>query len=596
MGKRFSSLVDMQEWACSEHASKKWLGTKRGDHYEWIDYAAFAEQVDHCRAALAHLGVAAGDKVAAISNNRVEWAVGAYATYGRGAHYVPMYEAQQSKDWEYILRDSKAKVLLCSTTEIYERTLDFLETIDTLQHVICFDAPAEAEHGFTHQLELGAEDPVPSSQPKLDDVAGLIYTSGTTGNPKGVVLSHGNFISNVNAVQDVFPMTDDDVSCSFLPWAHSFGQTCELHVLLSRGAAIGLAESPQTLMDDFLLVRPTLLFAVPRIFNRIYDGLTKRMADEKPLVRWLFQRGLNVAARRRSTGGGLLVDLEYGLLDRLVFSKIKARFGGRLRYVFSGGAALSKEVAEFIDDIGIVVFEGYGLTETSPIATANTPEAQRLGTIGKPIPGVEIFICDEAGAVLPDETDGEIVVVGPNVMQGYHELPEATAAVIFDLDGKRAFRTGDMGRITSDGFVKITGRFKEQYKLENGKYVVPTPIEDRLKLSGFINQAFIYGDNRRFNVCLVVPDFPALARWAQEQGLEDTTPTALVADERAHSRVGEELARYGADLKGYERPRQWALLEDEFTVENGLLTPKMSVKRRKVIEHYAQEIEALYVE
>ncbi len=596
MGKRFSSLVDMQEWACTEHASKPLLGTKRGDRYEWIDYATFAEQVDHCRAALARLGVAAGDKVAVISNNRVEWAVGAYATYGRGANYVPMYEAQQSKDWEYILRDSGAKVLLCSTTEIYERTLEFLQTIDTLDHVICFDAPAEAKHGFTHHLKLGAKDPVPSSDPKLDDVAGLIYTSGTTGNPKGVVLSHGNFISNVNAVQDVFPMTDDDVSCSFLPWAHSFGQTCELHVLLSRGAAIGLAEGPQTLMDDFLLVRPTLLFAVPRIFNRIYDGLTKRMADEKPLVRWLFERGMKVAAKRRASGGGVLVDLEYGLLDRLVFSKIKARFGGRLRYVFSGGAALSKEVAEFIDDIGIVVFEGYGLTETSPIATANTPEAQRLGTIGKPIPGVEIFICDEQGAVLPDETDGEIVVVGPNVMQGYHGIPEATAAVIFDLDGKRAFRTGDMGRITSHGFVKITGRFKEQYKLENGKYVVPTPIEDRLKLSGFINQAFIYGDNRRFNVCLVVPDFPALGRWAQEQGIDDTTPAALVTDERAHARIGEELVQYGADLKSYERPRHWGLLEEEFTVENGLLTPKMSVKRRRVIEHYAQEIEALYVQ
>ncbi|MEM9461801.1 MAG: long-chain fatty acid--CoA ligase [Myxococcota bacterium] len=600
MAKRFSSLVDMQEWSCAEHGPKDLLGTKHGDRYRWLTYARFAEQVDHCRAALARLGVEQGDKVAVISNNRVEWAVSAYATYGRGAHYVPMYEAQQAKDWEFILRDSGAKVLLVSTEDIYDRTVGMVQTLPELSRVICFEASDDVEHSFAWQLSRGADHPVPSAQPTAEDTAGLIYTSGTTGNPKGVVLSHGNFISNVNAVQDTFPMDSDDVSCSFLPWAHSFGQTCELHVLMSRGAAIGLAQSPQTLMEDFLLVRPTLLLAVPRIFNRIYDGLQKRMAEQGALAQWIFAQGLKVAARRRARAergqSTLLLDLQYAVFDRLVFSKIKARFGGRLRYVFSGGAALAKEIAEFIDDIGIVVFEGYGLTETSPMATANNPDARRLGTVGRPIPGVEIFICDEDGGILPPDTDGEIVVVGPNVMLGYHGVPEATAKVIFDLDGRRAFRTGDMGRRTPDGFVKITGRFKEQYKLENGKYVVPTPLEDQLKLSGFINQVFLYGDNRRFNVCLVVPDFPALSQWARNEGISPSTPDALVNHARAHARIGEELARHSTRFKGYEKPKRWVLIAEEFTVDNGMLTPKMSVKRRLVVQRYAEQLDALYAE
>ncbi|MEM6991302.1 MAG: long-chain fatty acid--CoA ligase [Myxococcota bacterium] len=594
----FKGLVDMQERSCERFADREFLGTKRGGEYTWIRYREFAEQVDRARAVLASLGVGAGDKVAVIANNRVEWAVAAYATYGLAAHYVPMYESQQPKDWAYILRDSGAKVLLAATPEVWDATCAMPDEIETLHHVLCFDAEGDVEHSWPRRLAAITPN-VPSVQPGSDETAGLIYTSGTTGNPKGVVLSHDNFVSNVNAVHEVFPMSESDVSCSFLPWAHSFGQTCELHCLLSMGAAIGLAESPQTLMDDFLLVRPTLLFAVPRIFNRIYDGLQKRMADTKGIAKILFDRGMALAKQRRALEGqgrsSLIVDAQLGLIDRIVFSKVKARFGGRLRYVFSGGAALAKEVAEFIDDIGIMVFEGYGLTETSPIASANTPGARRLGTIGKAIPGVTIAICDEDGKEVPVDTDGEIVVIGPNVMQGYHGLPELTDEVIFDLDGKRAFRTGDMGRIGADGFVKITGRFKEQYKLENGKYVVPSPLEEQLKLSGLVSQAFVFGDNRPFNVCLVVPDFVALRRWAKDNGRGDS-PAAGVADPLAHAGMGEELARYGREFKGYERPKRWALLTDEFTVDNDLLTPKMSVKRRNVIARYQAELDALYAE
>jgi long-chain acyl-CoA synthetase len=598
MTESFTSLVDMQERTCKRFANRRLFGTKIDGVYRWMTFREFAEQVDRFRAALAGLGVTRGDRVAVIANNRVEWAVGAYATYGLGAQYVPMYEAQPPKDWAYIVRDSAAKVLLVSTESIHGHAQKFLTEIDTLQHVICFDAPASANHSYASQLVEGAKRPVSSVQPGWDDIAALLYTSGTTANPKGVVLSHGNFVSNVNAAHEMFPMLEDDVTCSFLPWAHSFGQVAELHTIMSLGAAMGIAESVHTLMDDFLLVRPTVLLAVPRIFNRIYDGLQKRMAEEKPIRRKLFHRALAVAAQRRHLADqgkhSLLLDLQYRLLDRLVFSKIKARFGGRLRYVVSGGAALSREVAEFIDDLGITVYEGYGLTETSPVAAGNRPGARRIGTVGPAIPGVELYICDESGKVLPPDTDGEVVVVGPNVMQGYHGLPEMTAEVIFDLDGKRAFRTGDMGRLSPDGFLTITGRFKEQYKLENGKYVVPTVLEERLKLSGFINQAFVYGDNKPYNVCLVVPDFDALRKWAEAHDLGALDPAALAAHPRVRGKIGDEIERFGAEFKGYERPKKWAILTEEFTPENGLLTPKLSVKRREVIARYRATIDGLY--
>ena len=599
-GNAFTSLVNMQERVCLEHGNKPAIGTKRGSTYEWTSFADLARRIDAFRAALHQMGVERGDKVSIISNNREEWAVAAYATYGLGAHFVPMYEAQLPKDWEYILRDSEAVVLIVANEEIYERTTRFVEEVDSLRHIVCLDGVSD-DYSYQAWIARGEEAPVDSIEPEPYETAGLIYTSGTTGKPKGVVLSHSNFVSNINAVNSVFPRdADGDVSCSFLPWAHSFGQTAELHCMLSAGCAIGIAESVNTLLDDFLLVRPTVLFAVPRIFNKIYDGLQKRMATEPPVKRFLFHRALTVSARKRELESrgmrSLWTDAQHRFFDRLIFSKVRDKFGGRLEYAFSGGAALQKEVGEFIDDIGIIVFEGYGLTETSPIATANNPDARKFGTIGVPIPGVEIVICNEDRELLPPGEEGEIVIVGPNVMQGYHNQPDATAEVIFDLDGKRAFRSGDMGRIDDEGFVQITGRFKEQYKLENGKYVVPTPLEEGLRLSGFINQVFLYGDNRLFNVCLVVPDFEACRAWCQENGVTGSTPDELAASSEVHALIGRELEKAASEFKGYEKPKRWALLTEEFTTENDLLTPKMSVKRRNVLARYQSSIEALYAD
>jgi long-chain acyl-CoA synthetase len=594
----FESLVSMQRETCRANASRPVFGTKVDGTYRWMTYAEFGAEVDRLRGGLHALGVRRGDRVAIVANNRVEWAVAAYATYSLGAQFVPMYEAQQAKEWQFIVEDAGASVLIVANEAIHALVASWPGSVGVLRDVVVLDASPGAENSYPALLGRGDRAPVPAVLPASGDVAGLIYTSGTTGEPKGVILTHGNFCSNIEGVHRIFPVSPDDVSLSFLPWAHSFGQTVELHVLLSMGASMGLAESVATLLQNFQEVRPTLLFAVPRVFNRIYDGIRKRIEDEKPAKRWLMQRALMVSRERRLLAGegrhSVWLDAQHRLLDRLVLQKIRDRFGGRFKYAFSGGAALSREVAEFVDDVGIMVFEGYGLTETAPIATANSPEHRRIGTIGKPLPGVDIVICDEAGRRVAPGHDGEIVVIGPNVMWGYHNRPDATAEVIFEFEGRRAFRTGDMGRIEDDGFVRITGRFKEQYKLENGKYVVPSPLEEQLKLSLFIANAFVYGDNRPFNVALVVPDAEVCGAWLRAQGEEAGSLAQMAGSRRLHQRIGEEIARYGSEMKGFERPERWALLPEDFTLENDLLTPSLKLKRRNVVARHGSRLEELY--
>ena len=590
--KSYTDLVDVLNQSVVEHAQRNLFGTKRNGRWEWITYGEFGKRVDNFRGGLAKLGVSQGDTVAIISANRTEWAIAAYATYGLGARFCPMYETQKPDDWRYIVQDSGAKVLLTSAYPIFEATQNWNKEIEGLENVFCMALPAEDVTSFGSVERRGEENPTPSAEIDPEWTCGFIYTSGTTGKPKGVLLSHNNIVSNINAVSDLFPIDHSDISVSFLPWAHSFGQTCELHCLISSGAAIAVAESVEKLVDNFAEVRPTLMYAVPRIFNRIYDGVHKKMAASAG-KKVLFDSAMaNASERKRLAALGktsFLVETKHKMLDKLVLSKIRALFGGRVRYALSGGAALSPEVGEFIDNLGIMVCEGYGLTETSPIATANHPGARKIGSVGKPISQVEIIIDT---SMMEDENpvDGEILVKGPNVMQGYHNRPEETAAVMTE-DG--SFRTGDMGRLDEDGFLYITGRIKEQYKLENGKYVVPGPLEDGLQLSAYIVQAFVTGFNKPHNVALIVPDRVAVEGWAKERGLSGSYGD-LLKNDKVRQLIRTEIDGHSDAFKGYERVRSFALLEEEFSIDNGLLTPKMSVKRTKVMERYESEIEGLY--
>ena len=592
MGTDFRSLSDLFEASIARFSDNPLFGVKLDGSWQWLSYSEFGEQVAQARAGLAGIGVTAGDRVAAIADNRVEWAVGAYGTYTLGAAWVPMYEAQQSKEWQYILADSGAKVAIVANDGIRAQLDDLASGLPDLRQIIVIDG--ESGGGAITFAELqarGAEAWVDTVHPDPSSLAGLIYTSGTTGKPKGVMLSHANLTSNINTFPDLFDIGPDDRTASFLPWAHSFGQTVELHFILAAGASAGLT-SAKTLMDDLPDIRPTLLVSVPAVYNRIYDGLQKLMAAEGGAKKKIFDLAM-VNAERRSTLAAegktsRWVELQNGIYDKLVFSKVRDRFGGRLRYSISGGAAISPEVANFISALGMTVYEGYGLTETSPVSAANWPGTRRVGTVGKEIPGVRIEI--DTDVVGSDEV-GEIVIHGPNVMMGYYNLPEENEAV-FTAD--RGFRTGDLGSRDGDGFIAIRGRIKEQYKLENGKYVVPSPLEEQLQLSGYITNIMVHGEQRPHNVAVIVPDLVALNGWADKHGLGDRSVEQLLEEDDVIDLIERELNRQSGPIKGYERVRGFVLTDEEFTPENGLLTPSLKVKRRAVMAKYGDQIEKLY--
>jgi long-chain acyl-CoA synthetase len=588
---KYENLVDMFERSVKAFGPRQLFGTKKNGQWGWTTYAETGKQVEAFRAGLVALGVKRGDNVAIISNNRVEWAVAAYACFGIGAALVPMYEAQLAKEWAFICNDCNATAVIAATDEIYEKCKDLKEKAPSIQHVIGLSLPKTDPLSYAGILEAGAKTPSPAIHPEPKDTACLIYTSGTTGNPKGVILSHGNLISNINAVQGMLPLNDEDRSLSFLPWAHSFGHTCELHCMLSRGASIAICEAVDKIIANLAEVQPTVLMSVPRIFNRIYDGVTKQMAARPPLVQKLFYAGLKAASKQKKGQTlGLVEKATLAVADKVVFTKIRARFGGRLKYAFSGGSALSKDVGEFIDSLGITVYEGYGLTETSPITTANRPGGHRIGSVGQPIPGVKVVIDKAASG---DPKHGEIVVYGPNVMMGYHNREEDNKAA-FTEDG--GFRTGDLGYIDDDGFLYITGRIKEQYKLENGKYVAPAPLEEQLKLSPFIINAMIYGDNRLYNVALIVADMDAVKAWAGSQGISADSDEKLLENAKVKEMMQSEVEKASAEFKGFEKVKRITLTAEDFTAQNDQLTPSLKVKRRVVWQKYGPQIEALYAE
>jgi long-chain acyl-CoA synthetase len=580
---RFQTLVDVYHDAVKTFPDNPLFGTKRAGQWEWMTYLEFGKQTDAFRAGLAALGLKRGDRVAVIANNRPEWAVAAYACFGLGVAFVPMYEAQLPKDWEFIVKDCEAKALVVATDAIAEKTKPFLDSIPSLTHIISFDpATKSTDKVKTYKELVATKSKVPTIKPEPKDIACFIYTSGTTGNPKGVILSHGNIASNVSAIHDCFPFSSADRSLSFLPWAHSFGQTCELHGLLSMGASLAICESVDKILDNLAEAKPTVLFSVPRIFNKLYSAVQKQISTKPGFIQSMVKSSLATRRKQRlgeevSLGEGLVL----AITDKVVFSKVRARFGGNLKYAFSGGAAISTDVAEFIDGLGVTVYEGYGLTETSPISTANWPNNRKIGSVGRAIPGVKVSISPEQ----------EIIVYGPNVMLGYHNRKEENDAV-FTPDG--GFRTGDMGKVDDDGFLFITGRIKEQYKLENGKYVVPTPLEEQIKLSPYVLNAMVYGDNKPYNVALVVANVDAVKKWGAENGVSDSDPEKLLANPKVRALFQKELDHYGEKFKGFEGVKDFALIAEDFTAENGMLTPSLKVKRRKVVETYQSVIDGLY--
>jgi long-chain acyl-CoA synthetase len=443
--------------------------------------------------------------------------------------------------------------------------------LPVLDHIVGLELPPSDPQSFEALLARGRAAAVPSLKPDGDEIAGFVYTSGTTGLPKGVMLSHGNLTSNIAAVTSIFPLSADDRTLSFLPWAHAFGQTCELHILISVGASTAINDELPQLIDNLPEVQPTILVAVPRIFNKIHAGVMRQVAEKPAFVRALFWSGVRSAKKRHAAQPlGPFESLGFALADKLIFSKVRARFGGRLKYAMSGSAALSREVAELIDALGIEVYEGYGLTETSPVVAMHRPGARKIGTVGQVIPGVRAAL-DAGASSEPDA--GELIVYGPNVMKGYHDRPEENSKVYLPDGG---FRTG----------------IKEQYKLENGRYVMPSVLEEQLKLSPYIANVMLFGENKPFNVAVVVPNVETVNAWARDHHV--ALPAELTQSSEVHSMLDAELRRVSADFRGFEKPRASLLTLDDFTTENGLLTPTLKLKRAIVVQKYRAQIEALY--
>jgi long-chain acyl-CoA synthetase len=589
---KFETLVEIFSESTKRYAQSPLFGEKRDGEWKWMTYGAFKEKVDNLRGGLAGVGVKAGDRVAVISNNRPEWAIGAYATYTLGAAYVPMYESQHDTEWAYILNDCGAQICFVPNEKLKARLLAVRAECPELKHVVTFTGGDTERDTFDALLRRGAETPAPLVNPAKGDLAGLIYTSGTTGKPKGVRLSHGNMANNVSAMHEMLAIGPGDRSLSFLPWAHSFGQVVELHGLFSMGASLAIAESVEKLIANMTEIGPTVLFSVPRVFNKLYAGINKKLETAPPLKQKLVRAAMANAAKRRELHdkgeSSVFVEAAHKIFDKLALSKVRAILGPNLKYAFSGGAAISREVAEFIDNIGVTVYEGYGLTETSPIATCNSPKGRRIGSVGKSIPGTRVTIDKEATG---DAQHGEVICHGHNVMQGYYNLPEENEKV-FTPDG--GFRTGDMGYVDADGFLYITGRIKEQYKLENGKYVVPVPIEEAMKLSPWVVNVMVHGANRPYNVAIVVPDMEKLKAWAAEKSIPADPLPALLQHPEVLAHFRDEIAKHTHEIKGYERVRNFALVAEDFSIDNDLLTPKMSLKRRNVVQRYETTINGLY--
>lgn len=588
------NLVDLFETGVAKYPRNDLFGTKNVQGtYEWVTYEEVGRRVDNLRGGLAQLGVGKDDAVGIIANNRTEWAIAAFATYGLGARFIPMYEAELESTWRYIIEDSFIKVLLVSKPEIYERVRDFPRDIKNLDKVFLIEG--DGENSMAALEKLGEDHPVDSVHPDPNDIAVLIYTSGTTGNPKGVLLSHGNFTSNAMAGYHLYQddLDEDGRSLSILPWAHAYGQTAELYNYTQFGGSIAFIESIPTLADDMKVARPTFIMAVPRVFNKIYDAIWTKMDEEGGLVKKLFVMSVEAARDKRELADkgrtSLITNIKCKIADKLVFQKIRDQFGGRLHGATTGSATMNKDIANFFWDIGVPVFDCYGLTETSPAVTMSYFSAHKVGSVGKTLENIKVVI--DKSVVEEGSDDGEIIVYGPNVMHGYHNQPEATEKVMTDDGG---FRTGDRGRLDEDGYLYITGRIKEQYKLANGKYVFPSTLEEDIKLIRYVENAMVYGDGRDYNICLVVPDFLVLDKYAQEHNLPTEREELVKREEIRELIFGEIVTTLKGKYGGYEIPKKLLFLTEDFTVENGMLTQTMKPKRHVVLEKYKDKIEELY--
>ena len=589
------TLISLLENSIQHYGSKPALAHKpKGGTYQDISYAKLGESVDAFSKGLNALGVQKEDRVALLSENRPEWAITDFGSLKVGAVTVPMFSTLTAAQVGYILKDSGSKIICVSTSRQLEKVTAIRDEVPTLEKIIVFD-PIEGEcpEGviqFEEVCELegqgiGVRNP---SYANEDDIATIIYTSGTTGAPKGVMLTHANFISNLQACKSLIEVSDTDVLLSFLPLSHVFERLGGHYVPLFSGAQVAYAESTFTVAQNMREIAPTVMLSVPRLYETMHDRILRAVQEGSSLKQKIFHWGVSVgssvsSAIQQGKKPSAILQLQQNIADKLVFAKLKAATGGRLRFFVSGGAALPQSIAEFFHAAGILILEGYGLTETSPVISMNHPAQWRFGTVGVPVQGVEVQIAE----------DGEILTRGPHVMKGYFNNESATAEVI---DGEGWFHTGDIGIIDEDGFVKITDRKKNIIVLSNGKNVAPQPIESELVQSPFINQILLVGNERKNLAALIVPNFDALKAWAAENNVAtDDLATTLETREVQQLIQGEIRSRL-TDFSDFEQVRRFTLLDKEFSQEADEMTPTLKLKRNVIIERYGDAIAEMYPE
>ncbi|MBI3652829.1 MAG: long-chain fatty acid--CoA ligase [Acidobacteria bacterium] len=592
------TLVELLKQATAAQPQKEVLRFKQDKQWTGITGQELFERVRRVTLGLYDFGIRKWDRVAVLAESGPQWSITDYAILSTGAINVPIYPTQPVEQVEYILRESQPKLLFVSNAKQLKRVADALQKFPDL-HIIPFQDISNGENLTSYasleargaQLLLdkpGLFEAI-STDVKPADLASIIYTSGTTGEPKGALLSHANIVSNAMAAGAVFELEPDNQILSFLPLSHIF-ERMVLYLCLYFGVQINYSGGIETVANDLKEVHPTLMTTVPRLLEKVFARMQKTAADKGGLSKKMFDWSLEVArqssdylAERKSLP--LTLSVKRKVADKLVFGKLREALGGKMMRVVSGGAALPVDIARVFIGAGIPVLQGYGLTETSPVIAVNSIKQNRIGAVGRPLPGVEVKLAE----------DGEILARGAAIFQGYFNKVAETASVFTEeAEGERWFKTGDIGKLDKNGFLYITDRKKDLIKTSAGKYVAPQMLEGMISQSPFVEQVIIIGDKRKYVAALIVPEFEQLRSWAKDQGLDASDKSQLIADKRVVDLLKQEVNRLTKGLADYEKVKRIALLPKEFTIDGGELTATLKVRRRVVEEKYQALIESLY--
>ncbi|MDR2382956.1 MAG: long-chain fatty acid--CoA ligase [Prevotellaceae bacterium] len=563
------------------------VACKRNNAWRKFGIREYIELTNAISYSMMFLGIEPGDKVGIVSGNRPEWNMIDFASMQIGAVSVPIYPTISQDDYRHILNHAEMKMIFVEGKDLHKKLKPILPEMKNLKEIITFSPQDDGYKHFEQLVELGKQNPQPEKlvaikqSIKETDMASIIYTSGTTGVPKGVMLSHSNIINNFKNVAEI-PAKWNNKALSFLPICHAYERIL-VYLYHYLGIAVYYVESLATISQNIKEVNPTMMTCVPRLLEKIYDKLYSSGKNLSFTKRKFYYWAFKLATRYSLDNNSLLYKIKLKIADKLIYSHWRAAIGGNFDIVVSGGSAIQSHIASFFSAIGMPVFEGYGLSETSPVITVSRrgKNQRKFGTVGPPLPGVEVKISEE----------NEILCRGHNVMLGYYKDPELTAKVI-DPDGW--FHTGDMGKFTPEGLLTITGRLKSIFKTSFGKYVNPEVIESKFNESHFIENIIVLGENKKFAAALIVPDFQYLKSWCETNNINYTTNSEMISNAEVNKKIREEIQLYNKFFGDYEQIKRYQLIVDEWTVSNGILSPTLKIKRKTISERYAGVIEKLF--